>query len=308
MSSKILRERCSHIFKGGRRDGEQCVTYCKSGNSKCSRHKNSKGRVKPKDEPKEQEEPKEEQKEQPMQPITEQPQFEVKEDETILTQIRVDINKIKWRSLSSKTFDLRKNFGRSIAVFGSSYSGKTQLLRQLIDLYAKKDMITLLQADNIHAEVYKGLPKYILKTDEFKPEIIESWKTINSKYHKKNKFRFMSITDDIVTGMQHNNTLRRLILSFRNSNINSIGVFQSVTGIINKPERGSINYIILKNQNDMLSVKDLIEWYLNQSPLFQKYKKMEHKQLLFKELMRDKSNNIVIDNIKGQVLFIKNYI
>ena len=307
-----VKQQCTHIFKGGKRDNERCVTTCKIGRTKCSRHINTKGRLNvklPADEElkniKKEEEVKVEPTIEPNIEPTIEPQFEVEIDNDILTQIKEDINKIKWKDLNKSTFDFKKNFGRSIAIFGSSFSGKTQILRKIIDLYATKDFITLLQADNIHADVYKGLPKYILKSDQFRGDIVESWKYINSK--KKNKFRFLSITDDIVIGLRNNNTLRKLILSYRNSNCSSIGLFQGLS-IINKVERGSINYVILKGQNDMLIVKDLIEWYLNQSPLFYKYKSMADKQLLFKELMRNKENSILIDNIKGKLLFIKNYI
>jgi hypothetical protein len=303
------KEICSHVFKGGKRDNERCVTTCKQGQTKCSRHKNSKGRLNvklPADEEIVQQEAKGILNVEPIKEMNE-PQFEVEVENDILDKIRDDINKIKWISLNSKIFDFKKNFGRSIAIFGSGFSGKTHMLRTIIDLYAKKDFITLLQADNIHADIYKGLPKYIIKTDRFRPDIIEAWKYINSKSKKKNKFRFMSITDDIVIGMRNNDTLRKLILSYRNSNCSSIGLFQGLS-IINKTERGSINYVILKGQNDMLIVKDLIEWYLNQSPLFYKYTKMSDKQLLFKELMRNKENSIIIDNIKGKLLFVKNFI
>lgn len=308
------KKQCIYIFKGGKRDNERCVTTCKRGEVKCSRHKKSIGRVNvilPADEdikkedikkelpdlPKEEDLKKEEEKE--------EEQFDVEIDNNIMDLIKADIAKIKFKDLNDKTFDLKKKFGRSIAIFGSSFSGKTQILRNIIDLYAKKDIITLLQADNIHADVYKGLPKYIYTADHFRGDIIESWKFINSK--KNNKFRFMSITDDIVTGLRHNNTLRKLILSYRNSNLNSIGLFQGLS-IINKVERGSINYVVLKGQNDMLIVKDLIDWYLNQSPLFYKYNSLNHKQLLFKEYMSNKENSIIIDNIKGKILFVKNYL
>jgi len=312
------KKQCAYIFKGGKRDNERCITTCKRGAIKCSKHKNSKGRLNiilPADEDLKKEsildgvedvkeDVKEDDKEE-IKEVTEGEQFEVDIDNNIMDLIKADIAKIKFKNLNSKTFDLKQKFGRSIAIFGSSFSGKTQMLRNILDLYAKKDIISLLQADNIHADVYKGLPKYIYTTDHFRGDIIESWKFINSK--KKNKFRFMSITDDIVTGLRHNDTLRKLILSYRNSNLNSIGLFQGLS-IINKVERGSINYVVLKGQNDMLIVKDLIDWYLNQSPLFYKYKSLNHKQLLFKEYMSNKENSIIIDNIKGKILFVKNYL
>jgi len=261
------KKQCMYVFKGGERDNERCVTTCKRGEVKCSRHKKSIGRLNvilPADEYLKKEDLKKEdlKKELPDLPKEEkeEEQFDVEIDNNIMDLIKADIAKIKFKNLDSKTFDLKKKFGRSIAIFGSSFSGKTQMLRNIIDLYAKKDIITLLQADNIHADVYKGLPRYIYTADHFRGDIIESWKFINSK--KKNKFRFLSITDDIVTGLRHNNTLRRLILSYRNSNLNSIGLFQGLS-IINKVERGSINYVVLKGQNDMLIVKDLIDWYLN---------------------------------------------
>jgi hypothetical protein len=313
------KKQCTYIFKGGKRDKERCITTCKRGNIKCSRHKKSIGRINvilPADEDLKNEVIKEVIKKDDIKEdiikneiilkndVIEE-QFEIEIDNNIMDSIKADIAKIKFKDLDDKTFDLKKKFGRSIAIFGSSFSGKTQMLRNIIDLYAKKDIITLLQADNIHADVYKGLPKYIYTTDHFRGDIIESWKFINSK--KKNKFRFLSITDDIVTGLRHNDTLRKLILSYRNSNLNSIGLFQGLS-IINKVERGSINYVVLKGQNDMLIVKDLIDWYLNQSPLFYKYKSLNHKQLLFKEYMSNKENSIIIDNIKGKIFFIKNYI
>jgi hypothetical protein len=222
----------------------------------------------------------------------------------ISPEIQKALKSIKWEKFKKSMMDFNHDTGRSCVIFGSSYSGKTHfLLNNIIPNYCDKKRITLLQADNVQSATYRNLPKQIIRVDAYMPEIIRAMKYINSRGKKKNKYSFMSITDDIVVGLRHNDVIRKCLLSWRNSKISSVNLFQSLS-LINKSERSSISYIVLKQINDLNTVRDLIDWYLLQSKDFYDLK-MADRLVLYRRIMDDKSNAILIDNIKGKIRFIK---
>jgi hypothetical protein len=224
------------------------------------------------------------------------------DDGVVSDTIRNAMNKIKWQKFTKKMLDFNLETGRSCVIFGSSYSGKTHfLLNNIIPNYCSKKVITLMQADNVQSYTYKNVPKHILKVNKYLPNVLKAFKYINSK--TKNKYNFMSITDDIVCGLRHNDVIRKTLLSWRNSKISSVNLFQSLT-LINKSERSSISYIVLKQVNDLNTVRDIIEFWCLQSKVFYDLK-MADRLVLYREIMKDKNCAILIDNIKGKIRFIK---
>lgn len=151
---------------------------------------------------------------------------------------------------------LDPNTGNSTVLFGSSKAGKSTLLMYLYRKYYQ-NAISILFSENPQIKLYKD-PKLIRST-YFLPSVIGDFHRINRR--TKNHYDFTVLMDDIVDEKE-NNTVRKLILTFRNSNISSIVSLQSPT-LLNKSNRASVNNIIFFRFNTDEMIEQVIRTYLS---------------------------------------------
>jgi len=151
---------------------------------------------------------------------------------------------------------LDANTGNSTVILGSSKAGKSTVLMYLYRKYYT-NAISVLFSDNPQIGMYKD--SKLIKSFNFIPQIIRDFHQINRK--TKNKYDFTILLDDIVNEKE-DEMLRRLILSFRNSNISSIVSLQSPT-LLNKSNRASVNNILFFRFNTDEMIEQTIKFYLS---------------------------------------------
>lgn len=166
--------------------------------------------------------------------------------------------------------------GNSTVILGSSKAGKSTLLMYLYNKYYK-DYISVLFSDNPQIDLYKD--KKLIKSAFFIPQIIKDFHRINR--NTKNKYEFCCLLDDIVNEKE-DEMLKRLVLSFRNSNISSIVSIQSPT-LLNKSNRSSINNIIFFRFNTDEMIEQVIKFFLTSFLTG----KMEDKIKQYKDMTKD---------------------
>ena len=232
-------------------------------------------------------------------PISEQEQINI----DIMKQIDNDIKNIKWETLNKTTFDFPlKKYGRSMLVVGSSFSGKSTFVLKVADmLFNNNKVICTAMLDNPQADIYKKIPKRYLVTDTFRPDICKAMHKINKKTN--NRYPFAVITDDILD-MRYSSVLRSLLLSWRNSMINTIVSLQGLS-LVSLNMKNSVSYFCFRNNSDLSVVETIMKHYLGGRDIFFKKKNMNEKIMLYREIMKDKENTIVLDNITGKLRFIK---
>lgn len=161
--------------------------------------------------------------------------------------------------------DIDRETGSVFCLFGSSKSGKTYLSRELVKRYYSgqdgADYVTVLYANNKQQPIYKGFPKEVIQTFEFNPDIPKVMKKINKKLN--NKYRFVNILDDCLdNSVKNSEVLKKLMLSYRNSNISSILNFQDPV-LLKKSNRGNAHGIFCLHMSTEEGIESLIKKYLS---------------------------------------------
>ncbi len=155
--------------------------------------------------------------------------------------------------------------GTSITIFGSSKSYKTTLLKRILKKYYSEDCVTLLCAQNLHADIYKDLPKEIIKMDAYSSAIVKAMWKINKK--TDNKYPFVIAIDDIIDE-KNDKDLEKLFLTLRNSKISVIILLQHVS-LLKSSARGNSNIVIFRKFNQQRVVEDYVmKHYLKNYPPF----------------------------------------
>lgn len=150
--------------------------------------------------------------------------------------------------------------GWSAVLIGASRSGKTTLLKWLMDNYVQK-MLTFFTSLNEHADIYKDLPKKTMICERYYPELIKDMYTLN--HECDNKYKACFIYDDAV-GFELKNSpwITKLFTILRNANIRSIFSAQSPT-LINPVGRSNANFIFLFKLNAAGDIETTIKNFLN---------------------------------------------
>lgn len=149
---------------------------------------------------------------------------------------------------------LDENTGNTIAMIASSKSGKTTLLKFLMNKYFNK-YITVLFSPNMNIPLYKD---FKIKDEIVNNDIVQSMKYINSK--TDNKYDFLCVFDDVIN-TRNNSLIDRLVCTYRNANISSI-ISVQYCSMISKGNRSSINTTILGKINNTQVVEDVVKMYL----------------------------------------------
>lgn len=130
--------------------------------------------------------------------------------------------------------------GVTVAMIGSTRSGKTTLLKEaLMKVFDKH--LGVLMSPSLHAPVYEEMAKTMVKSPEYVPRVIAEMYSINRK--TKNHYPFLVVLDDVVTA-KFDKTLMKSFTIYRNSGITTVMSVQNPI-ILNSVTRGNINFILL---------------------------------------------------------------
>ena len=130
--------------------------------------------------------------------------------------------------------------GITMAMIGSTRSGKTTLLKHSLGKYFEKH-VGVLMSPSLHAPVYADLSKNIVKAPDYFPRVIYEMFSINRKCD--NHYPFLVVLDDVVTA-KFDKTLMKSFTIYRNSSITTIMSVQNPI-VLNSVTRGNINVILL---------------------------------------------------------------
>lgn len=150
--------------------------------------------------------------------------------------------------------------GSSVVLFGASKAGKTTLMSYLYDEFFS-DHICILCADNPQIAAYKVFRKggcVITQNFEIFARLVELAKNINEQ--TLNNYRFCFFLDDMIV-QKESDVIKKLILTYRNSNISSVISLQAST-LFSKQNRGSVNNCFFCRYNGYEGRRDAVERFL----------------------------------------------
>ena len=189
----------------------------------------------------------------------------------------------------------------STIIFGSSKSGKTTQVIDIINKYFNdKNLIVIFMSSNIHKPIYDTLPKTVIKLDRWDENIIKHVHHIQKK--TKNKYRFLFASDDIIDN-KNNKMIQQLILTLRNSLINSIICLQD-TKLLSRTARNNGNNFIFRHYISEDRREDAIKLVLNGYQPFHSLRNLNEKKGLYQILTKD-YGFIYLDALDGRISFHK---
>lgn len=191
-------------------------------------------------------------------------------------------------------FPPQKTGGVSIGLIGSTRSGKTTLLKYLIDKYFDEH-IPILMSNSIHAPIYKEIDGCI-KSPIYSPRIIREGYEINRKCD--NHYPFLFILDDVVD-KKFDKELLKLLTIYRNTGLSAIISVQSPI-LLNSASRGNINFVMLGRLNSDESIEKVVRMYL----MSYLEGKIEDKVRAYKKLTENHFF-ILVNNLTGEVTRFK---
>lgn len=184
----------------------------------------------------------------------------------------------------------------SFVFIGSTRSGKTTLMKHIVDKYFS-NAINVLMTESGQADIYKDF-KNVVICPTYMPNIIKDMYRINKG--TDNKYRFNTIIDDAV-GFKNDKMMVKLLTVFRNSNL-SVCVTGQSKALLNATGRTNINFVFLGRMNCDEEIKKVIEAYL--TSYFSSDMKMVDKIKKYKEMTKN-YHWIVLDNIEGNIFISK---
>lgn len=184
--------------------------------------------------------------------------------------------------------------GMSMLMVGSTRSGKTTILRHVIEKWFDKH-IGILMSPNIHAPVYEGFK--MSECAEYKPLAINECYKINKE--TKNHYPFLIVLDDVVT-KKFDKELLKLFTVHRNAGLSAIQCIQSPI-LLNSAMRGNINIILLGYLNSDESCEKVIRMFCYASIAG---KNIEEKIHTYKRLTSD-HYWLCLNNLTGELYRFK---
>ena len=190
-----------------------------------------------------------------------------------------------------------ENNGFSIAMFGSTRSGKSTALGVILQRYFK-DHIGVLMTNSPQAPVYKNI-KEVAQSPTFIPRIVRDMAEINKQTN--NKYNFLACLDDVVTNVKYDKEILKLLCIYRNSNVSTIICAQAVT-LMSPAGRTNINNVLMFKLNTDSEIEKVIKSYLNS--WFPKGMTMQDK-ILWYRLNTENHHFIVLDTLNNRVFRTK---
>lgn len=145
--------------------------------------------------------------------------------------------------------------GMTVALVGSTRSGKTTLLKHTLDKYFDKH-VGVLMSPSLHAPIYSDV-KGLEKAPQYVPRVIDEMFSINRK--TENHYPFLAVLDDVVTA-KFDKTLLKSFTIYRNSGITTIMSVQNPI-IFNSVTRGNFNAVILGYLNSDEACEKVIRMF-----------------------------------------------
>jgi hypothetical protein len=211
-----------------------------------------------------------------------------------MKELELDFN------IPDKPFELNLSTdgsGNSIAMIGSTKSGKSYALSYILQHYFKKH-IGVLMTNSPQANIYKTM-KHLLQSPEYFPKILKDMEYINE--HTQNEYNFLAVLDDVVTGVKFSKEILRMLCIGRNKGMSAIICVQDIT-ILNSAGRNNINFMMFFKLNTDDRIEKCIRHYLNS--YLPKNAKMVEKIRWYKESTED-HHCIVLDTLNGGIFRTK---
>ena len=145
--------------------------------------------------------------------------------------------------------------GMTVALVGSTRSGKTTLLKHTLEKFFDKHL-GILMTPSVHAPVYSDI-KGLEKAPQYVPRVIDEMFSINRK--TENHYPFLAVLDDVVTA-KFDKTLLKSFTIYRNSGITTIMSVQNPI-IFNSVTRGNFNAVILGYLNSDEACEKVIRMF-----------------------------------------------
>lgn len=202
-------------------------------------------------------------------------------------------------NIPDKPFGLKMSAkgGNSIAMIGSTRSGKSTALSHILDLYFKKH-ISVLMTNSPQADVYRGM-KHCIQSPQYIPKVLKDMYAINRD--SGNHYDFLAILDDVVTGVKFDKEILKLLTIYRNSDMSAIITAQAVT-LLNSAGRTNINFVLLFKLNSDEQIEKCVKFYL--SSYFPKDMKMLDK-IRYYRAATEGHHFFVVDTLNGEVFRTK---
>jgi len=188
----------------------------------------------------------------------------------------------------------KKTGGVSFCLIGSTRSGKTTLLKHLLNEYFSRH-ITVLMSNSIHAPIYKEIEGCI-KSPLYSHKVIKEGYEINRKTN--NHYPILYVLDDIVD-RKFDKELLKMMTIYRNSGLSTIISIQDPM-LLSTAARGNVNFACLGYFNSDEKVEKIVRLYLTshfKGPIEEKIRE-------YKRLTSD-HHWIMVDNINGVVYRFK---
>jgi GTPase SAR1 family protein len=185
--------------------------------------------------------------------------------------------------------------GMTVALIGSTRSGKTTLLRHLLDKEFDEH-VGVLMTPSLHAPIYKDI-KSLARSPDYFPSLIDECYKINKEC--KNHYPFLMVLDDVVTA-KFDKTLMKSFTIYRNSGITTIMSVQNPI-IFNSTTRGNFNAVILGYLNSDEACDKVIRMFCFTAI---KGKNIEEKIHEYKRLTAD-HHWLYIDHLAGDLYRFK---
>lgn len=156
------------------------------------------------------------------------------------------------------SFNDKENY--TMALIGSTKSGKSTLLNYLIPKIHNKFDIIVLFSVNEHSDVYRRIKDLdnVISFDHFISDVVEDLHKINKK--TSNSLKFLIVMDDEIDN-KNNKTVKNMFCTYRNAGISSIFSGQDFS-FIAKNVRNNINYTAIFKQNSEEAYEAVIDKFL----------------------------------------------
>lgn len=188
----------------------------------------------------------------------------------------------------------QKTGGCSFALIGSTRSGKTTMLKHILEEFFDRHLV-ILMSNSIHAPIYKDIDD-VIKCPVYSPRLIKEGYEINRK--TSNHYPFLFVLDDVVD-KKFDKELLKLLTIYRNSGLSTIITAQSLK-ILNTASRGNVNFVLLGKLNSDEAIEQVVRAYL----MSYLPGKVEEKVKMYKQ-MTEGHHFFVINNLEGNVFRTK---
>ena len=188
----------------------------------------------------------------------------------------------------------QKTGGCSFALIGSTRSGKTTMLKYILEEYFDRHLV-ILMSNSIHAPIYKDIDD-VVKCPVYSARLIKEGYEINRKTN--NHYPFLFVLDDVVD-KKFDKELLKLLTIYRNSGLSTIITAQSLK-ILNTASRGNVNFVLLGKLNSDEAIEQVVRAYL----MSYLPGKVEEKVKMYKQ-MTEGHHFFVINNLEGTVFRTK---